>query len=287
MHFPRVLGHEIVGEIVAIGAGVDRHRPGDHIAVEPVINCGTCYSCKIGYPHSCCDLKFRGIHCDGGMQEYLSVPERKVYSIPQQVPFTQAVLAEPLGIGFEAVRLAKLLPGDTVAIPGAGAIGLACLVAVKENGYVALVSDRLDDCLERAQRLGADRPVNITKEELGQAVMKFTDGVGANVIFECAGVAGNFSTMIESASTCGRIVLVGLIFDEVKYIPRNQVAKSLHIIGTRNSSLIPQAIAFLESRGAAIERVLVTHTVPFQKAVEGFQLAGDPDTDSCKVIITF
>jgi len=285
--FPRVLGHEMAGEIVEIGTDVKERRPGDRVVVEPVVNCGTCYSCRIDSPHNCSSIQFRGIHIDGGFQEYVAVPENKVYPVPQNMPFSTAVLAEPLGIGLEATKTAQLLPGDTVAVLGAGPIGLACLLAVKANGHPTLVTDISGSCLERAKALGADRVVNITKEDMVDAVMDFTNKEGANVVMECAAAAANFHPMLAATSVCGRIVLVGLIFDEVTYAPYIQVRKHLHLLGTRNSNMIPRAIELLKEKGGTIEKVLVTHRLPFSEAIQGFQLANNPDDEKCKIILTY
>ena len=217
----------------------------------------------------------------------MAVPEYKVYPVPSDMPFTRAVLAEPIGIGLESAKTAQLFEGDTVAVLGAGPIGLACLMAAKAGGHKTLVTDISDACIERARVLGADRVVNIKNEDMVEAIMDFTNGEGANVIMECAAAAGNFHPMIEAASTCGRMVLVGLIFDEVTYAPYIQVRKHLHLLGTRNSNLIPQAIELLKENGEAIEQVTVTHQLPFEEAVEGFELAQSKTDETCKIVLTF
>ena len=285
--FPRVMGHEMAGEIVETGIDVRDRKTGDRVVVEPVVNCGTCYSCRIGSPHNCFTIQFRGIHIDGGFQEYVVVPEDKVYPVPADMPFSTAVLAEPIGIGLEAAKTARLFAGDTVAVLGAGPIGLACLMAVKANGHQTLVTDISDSCIRRAETLGADRVVNIKNEDMVEAIMDFTKGEGANVIMECAAAAANFHPMIDAASVCGRMVLVGLIFDEVTYAPYIQVRKHLHLLGTRNSNLIAQAISLLEEKGEAIEQVMVTHRLPFSEAIQGFELAQSKTDETCKIILTF
>ena len=285
--FPRVLGHEMAGEIAAVGENVSRLNPGDRVVIEPVMACGKCYSCRIVAPHNCVDLQFRGIHIDGGQQEYMVLPEEKVYPLPNNMPFSRAALAEPLSIGLESAKTAQMIPGDTVAILGAGPIGLSCLVAVKANGHRAIVTDVQDACLERARALGADRVVNIKKEDMVSSILDFTDQQGANVIMECAAAAANFHPMIEAVSICGRIVLVGLIFDEVTYAPYIQVRKHFHLMGTRNSNMIPQAIEILKADGEKIEDVFITHRIPYPSVDEGYKIMTDMNEDSCKVMLTY
>ncbi|MBW1696870.1 MAG: alcohol dehydrogenase catalytic domain-containing protein [Deltaproteobacteria bacterium] len=285
--YPRVLGHEIAGEVVKVGPDVKQRMPGERVVIEPVVECQSCYSCRIQYPHNCVNLQFRGIHIDGGQQEYVVIPEKKAYPVPQDMAFSTAALAEPLGIGLESAKTACLIPGDTVAILGAGPIGLACLIAVKANGHRAIVTDVLDPCLERAKALGADVVVNIKREDMVNSIMEFTDNKGANVIMECAAAGTNFNPMLEASSVCGRIVLVGLIFDKVSYSPYIQVRKHIHLLGTRNSNMIPQAIRMLAEKGKMIENVLVTHRIPFPKVDQGYDIMTNPAEDSCKIILTF
>ena len=283
--FPRVLGHEMAGEIVQVGPGVKERQTGERVVVEPAMACDQCYSCRVDYFHNCCELEFKGVHVDGGYQEYLSVPERSVYPVPEDMPFTMAALAEPLGIGLESAKVAQLIPGDTVAILGAGPIGLACLLAVKRDNHPVVITDIQDVCLNRAETLGVDQAVNVKHKDMIQAIMEFTDQAGANVVMECAGVAANFGPSMEAASVCGRIVVVGLIFDEVCYVPYTQIRKHLHLLGTRNSNMIPKAIELLKERGEEIERVFVTHRLDLKDAEKGLHMVNDPGIETCKVML--
>ena len=283
--FPRILGHEMAGEIVEIGPQVEDRRVGERVVVEPAKACDQCYSCRIDFFHNCCNLQFKGVHVDGGYQEYLSVPETGVYPVPSDMPYSMAALAEPLGIGLESAKIAQMIPGDGVAILGAGPIGLACLLAVKRNRHPVIITDIQDVCLERAEALGADRAVNVKQSDMVGAVMDFTDQAGANVVMECAGAASNFNPAMELASVCGRIVVVGLIFEEVRYIPYIHIRKHLHLLGTRNSNMIPEAIELLRERGEEIEKVFVTHRLGLEEAEKGLHMVIDPAVDTCKVML--
>lgn len=283
--FPRILGHEMAGEIVQVGPEVKERRSGERVVVEPATACDQCYSCRIDFFHNCCNLEFKGVHVDGGYQEYLSIPEQNVYPVPSDMPFTMAALAEPLGIGLESAKIAQLIPGDTVAILGAGPIGLACLLAVKRNNHPVIITDIQDSCLKRAEALGVNRAVNVKQSDMIDAVMDFTDQLGANVVMECAGAAANFKPALEAASVCGRIVVCGLIFDEVSYVPYIQIKKHLHLLGTRNSNMIPEAIELLKERGEEIEKVFVTHRLPLEEAEKGLRMVNDPGIDTCKVML--
>ncbi len=282
--FPHIPFHEMSGEVASVGVGVEDLKPGQHVVIEPVIECCRCYSCRIGIPHNCFHLQFRGIHVDGGGQEYLVVPRHKLYPVPDDWPHEKAALAEPLGIGLESAKTAGLIPGDTVAIFGAGPIGLAILLVVKKGGHRTLVFDIAETCLERARALGADEAVNLLKTDPLEAIRDFTKGEGANVVFEASGKASNFPLVLEGVSICGRVVVVGLIMEEVSLVPFTLIRKHIGLLGTRNSNMIPQAIELLKDR-PEISKQLITHRLPVQKAKEGFDLLLQRKEDICKIMI--
>jgi threonine dehydrogenase-like Zn-dependent dehydrogenase len=221
---------------------------------------------------------------DGGGQEYLVVPRHKLYPVPDDWPHEKAALAEPLGIGLESAKTAGLIPGDTVAIFGAGPIGLAILLAVKKGNHRTLVFDIAEPCLERARALGADETVNLLKTDPLEAIRDFTKGEGANVVFEASGKASNFPLVLEGVSICGRVVVVGLIMEEVSLVPFTLIRKHIGLLGTRNSNMIPQAIELLKDR-PDIPKQFITHRLPVQKAREGFDLLLQRKEDICKIMI--
>src|SRR5947207_5594451 len=147
--YPRIPGHELGVEVLAIGSGVTNVTPGDRCAVEPYINCQQCYACKRGHTNCCEKHQTLGVHCDGGLRPYFLVPARKLH-ISRKLAFEQLALVETLAIGCHAVFRANLQPHESCLIIGAGPIGLATLEFVKLTGATVIVLDvndgRLDFC---------------------------------------------------------------------------------------------------------------------------------------------
>ncbi|MBW2148472.1 MAG: alcohol dehydrogenase catalytic domain-containing protein [Deltaproteobacteria bacterium] len=282
--FPHIPFHEMSGEVASTGAGAEDLRPGQHVVVEPVIECGRCYSCRIGIPHNCFQLQFRGIHVDGGGREYMVVPRHKLYPVPDDWPHEKAALAEPLGIGLESAHTADLILGDTVAVFGAGPIGLAVLLAAKQGGHRTLIFDIEKPCLNRARALGADEAVNLRQTDPLEAIRDFTKGEGANVVVEASGKASNFPLSVEGVSICGRVVIAGLILEEVSLVPFTLIRKRISLRGTRNSNKIPQAIELLKER-PEIAETFITHRLPISRVKEGFELLLKRPEDICKIML--
>ncbi|MCX7730615.1 MAG: alcohol dehydrogenase catalytic domain-containing protein, partial [Candidatus Caldatribacterium sp.] len=122
--YPRVIGHEFVGEVVGRGRGVTSVQDGDHVVVEPILFCGVCYPCSVGRPNVCERLEVFGVHRDGGFQEYVVVPERNVHPFSKDIPWEEAVLMEPFTIALQVAERGSITREDKVLIIGAGPIGL-------------------------------------------------------------------------------------------------------------------------------------------------------------------
>lgn len=163
--YPRVIGHEIAGEIYKAGSMVKDFKPGDKVAVDPVISCGECYACRIGRHNVCSSVKVLGVHVDGGYSKYIKVNAGNVHRIPDYLSWEEAAVIEPFSIAAEAVDRGRLCAGDSVLICGAGPIGLVILQAVKRVGAKAMIIDIIDSRLERAKEMGADQVVNTGKTD--------------------------------------------------------------------------------------------------------------------------
>src|SRR3954464_8342250 len=138
--YPRIPGHELGVEVVAVGPNVANVRPGDRCAVEPYINCQTCYSCTRGHTNCCENHQTLGVHCDGGLRPLFTVPARKLH-VSTRLAFEQLALAAPLGIGCHASTRAKPPPAETVLVIGPGPIGLSAIEFAKLSGARTVVFD--------------------------------------------------------------------------------------------------------------------------------------------------
>ncbi|MCC6176606.1 MAG: alcohol dehydrogenase catalytic domain-containing protein [Chloroflexi bacterium] len=204
---PRVLGHEMSGTVVAVGPEVRSVDVGAVVTIDPNLPCGACFFCREAQPYMC----VRRVPAIGGFAEYILVPEQTVYPLPPGVPVEHGALTEPLSCCVHATELANIRAGGTVAIVGAGTIGLLLLQLAKRNG-AALVAVSEPDSGRRAlaERLGADVTVNPRAEDLHERLRAATGGIGVDVAFEAVGSAPTIQAAISLPRRGGTVVLVGV-----------------------------------------------------------------------------
>lgn len=283
--YPRVFGHEFVGEVVAVGSNVTSVQIGDHAVGEPIQYCGSCYPCKIGHPNVCENLQVYGVHLNGGCQSYIKMPAKCVHPVSKHVPMQYAVLAEPLTIGFRSCNRAQLLPNDIVLIQGSGTIGLCAMLAAKEKGATVIMTDLYDHKLDYARQLGADYGINTKKEDLFQAVMTITHNKGANVILDCVGNKQSLSNAIDLASAAGRIVELGMAPIESGISHLKICRRDLTIMGTRlQAHEFPEAIRFLESNWEKLQD-FITAVYPVSEVFTAFKRAIQEPGEIRKILI--
>jgi L-iditol 2-dehydrogenase len=212
---PRVLGHEVAGEISEVGAGLDGWSTGERVQVIAAIPDGTCLFCRRGQHTVCEDLESIGYQYDGGFAEFMRVPAKVlavegVNRIPDHVPFEQASLAEPLACVLNGQELVQVGEGDAVAVLGAGPIGCLHVRLARARGasVVALV-DVNDSRLELAARADPDASIDGSRDDPIDAVRKLTDGRGADVVITATGVGSAQEQALEMAALRGRISLFG------------------------------------------------------------------------------
>jgi L-iditol 2-dehydrogenase len=204
---PRVLGHEVGGTVRAVGAGVRHVRPGDAVALDTSVPCGTCYHCREGAPFFCPDR----VSVFAGFAESIVVPGAVVYPLPAGLDPVVGALAEPLSCALHAVDRAGLRAGDTAAILGAGAIGLLVLAVARLAGATrVVVSDPEPERRATAQRMGATRVVDPRQESLEEVVGAVTGGRGVDTVFEAAGVQATVDQALRLPRRGGTVVQVSV-----------------------------------------------------------------------------
>jgi threonine dehydrogenase-like Zn-dependent dehydrogenase len=188
-----IMGHEFCGTVVEVGSEVDGVRPGDRVAVEPMVFCGRCASCREGHPNLCHERRFFGVmDCNGSMAEYLNVPARLLFRMPAGMAPEIGAMVEPSAVALHATGRAGRIEGSTVLVVGAGPIGLLLVGMVKaRRPRLLLVSDLSDQRLELARRMGADVTIQAGREEVVRVVGEHTGGRGADVSFEAVGAAAS------------------------------------------------------------------------------------------------
>jgi threonine dehydrogenase-like Zn-dependent dehydrogenase len=207
----RILGHELAGEIVAVGEQVAYLAPGTRVAVAPNVGCGVCWECVQGNNNLCPDYDAFGITLDGGFAEYmlitaLAVQQGNVVEIPDNLSFEEAALSEPLSCCYNAQQACRLAPGEAMVIIGSGPMGLMNLLLSRYSGAgQVIVSEVQEDRARQAAEFGADLVVDPGKRDLKEAVLKATGGRGADVVIVAVGSAALQEQAVELAGRRGRV----------------------------------------------------------------------------------
>lgn len=286
--YPRVVGHEFVGEVVKVGNTVKNVSIGDPVAVDPVVSCGHCYACKAGRHNVCSSLEVMGVHRDGGYQEYVAVNQNQLNQLPKDIPWEVAATVEPFSIGAQVAHRGRLNENDTVLICGAGPIGLIILEVAKMKGAKVAILDIVQSRLDIAKKLGADLVVNSKISDINEAMKTFTDGEGFSLIYEATGNVNILQNCIQNLSShAGRIVVLG--FSTVEF-PIRQVdimSKELEIIGTRlNNHRFPEVINWFTNKKVN-PQTIITNTFHFTEAAKAFQYNDKNPDKVLKIILTF
>jgi L-iditol 2-dehydrogenase len=212
---PRVLGHEIAGEVAQVGTGLDSWAPGERVQVIAAIPCGACHFCRRGQETVCENLESMGYQYDGAFAEYMLVPRRVlerdgVNRVPEGVPLEAASLAEPLACVLNGQEIAEVGEGDAVAVLGAGPIGCLHVRLAHARGAAAVVlADVNQTRLDLSARVEPDALINGAREDPVDAVRKLTDGRGADVVITATGAGRAQEQALEMAAPRGRISLFG------------------------------------------------------------------------------
>lgn len=213
---PVVLGHEFSATVVETGKNVTRFKAGDRVVGEPhTLFCGKCDECRAGKIQLCAQKRSPGWGIDGAFTDYLVMPELFLHHIPPNVPNDIAALAEPMAIvTHEVLERARVEPQDTVAIIGAGPIGLLAALVAKQGGAAKtyLLGTTADEALRfpAAARLGVDRVFNVEKEDASGQIFTLTNGKGVDLAVEASGAEGGINTAIDILKKCGRLCVVGM-----------------------------------------------------------------------------
>ncbi len=292
VQFPQVIGHEVAGRIA--GLGPDTEAPfaeGDLVAIEPGISCGKCEHCLTGRPNTCPNVIFYGTPpVDGAFCEYLVHPVEYLFKAPPGVSDIEAAMTEPLGIGIHAVRIGKIVIGDTVAILGAGTIGLCTMMAaVAAGARQILVTDLLQNRLDMAADLGATATFKATEGD-SEAVLEWiaaqTDGRGVDAVFECAGQAETMAQTVPAARIGGRAVLVGICAeDEVAFELHLARRRELEMLNVRRAMFtIPTSLDLICQKRIDVASI-VTHEFKLDQLAEALDTVHERRDGVVKAVV--
>ncbi|GAA3400757.1 2,3-butanediol dehydrogenase [Paenibacillus hodogayensis] len=269
---PFALGHEFSGTIVEVGDGVTKYAAGDRVAIEPLLYCGDCYACSRGDYNQCMKVGFVGLHRDGGFAEYVVVDEYMLHRLPDEVSFEEGALIEPAAVSFYAVRESKLKAGDSVAIFGAGPIGLLTLLAAKAAGAMKLiVVDLSDERLQKAKELGATAVINGNEENIAGKIIALSNG-GVNVAYECAGAQATMTNAVASLRQGGQVMTLAVFMKPVSIDMGQIMFKAADVTATlAYRHVFPEVIGMVAAGRLDVKSVITKKIGLNQIVEEGFE----------------
>jgi len=253
---PITLGHEFAGVVAEVGEGVSRVGVGDKVVVEPYIICGRCDACRTGRYNVCQTLGFVGLSgYGGGFSQYVVAEERWIHPLGE-LGTDVGALIEPLAVAYHAVKLSKAQPEHTALVFGAGPIGLVTTAALKAAGVEqVLVVEPADVRKQKAPGAGADHVIDPTSTDVAAEVAELTEGRGADVSFECAGIDAVLKSAILSTRAGGTVVNVAIWGHEASVAMNDLVFHEVNILGS---------LAYADDHPATIEMVASGKVDPFQ-----------------------
>lgn len=285
--YPRIVGHEVAGEIIEIGSDVTRVKVGDHVVIEPITYCGECYACKSGRPNVCKEVSVFGVHEDGGMREFVTLPEKQVHPIDPEIDWDEAVMAEPYTIGAQATWRGDVQEGQTVFIQGAGPIGITVLKMAKIRGAKVIISDFTNERLKFAKANGADYTINPQEEDIKAKINEITNDEGANVVIDAVGVPQTFELAVEVASPAGNVVTLGFNETPSSIAMMHITKKELTIAGSRlQTNQFGKIVELLNSKQLT-HNGLVTHRFHIDQVQEAFDFIEKNPDKVRKAVIEF
>lgn len=285
--YPRIVGHEVAGEVVEVGTSVKGLQPGGHVVVEPINYCGECYACRKGRPNVCEKLSVFGVHEDGGMREYVVLPEKQLHSVNKDLSWDEIVLAEPYTIGAQAVWRGNVEAEDTVLIQGCGPIGICILKLAKIAGAKVYMTDLSEERMAFAKESGADEVINAGKESVKDRVLGLTNGEGPNVVIDAVGMPATVELSIDLVSPAGYVVVLG--FDErPSAIPQLPITKKeITIVGSRLQTNQFSKVVNLMNSGELKSDGLITHKFALDDVQEAFTFVENNPDKVRKALIVF
>lgn len=282
--FPRVIGHEASGEIVAVGSGVKDWKPGDLVVVRPLYTCGVCPECKSGNGNVCKQVKYLGIEVDGAFQNYWTVDAGIVHRCPEGLSLLHASLVEPLAVCCHAVARSEIKEGGYAVVIGGGPIGLMTAVVLKSKGIHVVVSELSPARLENCRKMGISC-INPQEEDLVGLINEKTHGYGVDVVFEASGSQAGLSIAPDLCHPNGKIVTVATYAVPMQVTIRAMHFKQLTMVTTRayQRADFDEALDLMKKKLFDCD-LLISKVLPLEQLEEALEICRTA-SDVVKVII--
>lgn len=283
--YPRVLGHELSGDIEEIGFGVEGLSPGDPVVIVPYKSCGTCVACRQGKTNCCVSLSIIGVHQDGGMSEFIVMPATHLLKA-DGLKLEQMAIVECLAIGAHAVRRAQFEKGQTALVIGAGPIGMGIMQFARLAGARVIAMDiapqRLSFCQDK---LGAHHTID-ARNDADEQLRALTDGEYPSVVFDATGSVKSMMNAFQFVAHAGTYVLVSLVKADISFNDPEFHKREMTLLSSRNATREDMEHVIEAMRSGDIEtETFITHRVPFDSMVDSFESWLNPETGVIKAMV--
>ena len=283
--YPRILGHELAADLIEAD-GADEFVPGEALTVIPYFNCGTCVACRNGKPNCCTQIKVCGVHIDGGMSTYLSVPSYSLLK-SEGLTYDELALAEPLAIGAHGIRRANVQKDEFVLVIGAGPIGLGTIMFAQIAGAKVIALDINDQRLQFCKEsLKTEYIINASGEDVIGRLHEITNGDMPTVVIDATGSQKAINNALQYLAHGGRFVLIGLQKEEICFSHPEFHKRETTLMSSRNATR-DDFVHVINSikNGLVNPAMLITHRVKFNEVKDAFITWSDPKTNVIKAMV--
>jgi L-iditol 2-dehydrogenase len=288
---PLVMGHEAAGVIAEVGEGVTRFAVGDRVTFDSTVYCGTCDYCLKGEINLCDNRQVVGVSTPdfrraGAFAEFVTVPERIVYRLPDALSFAEAAMLEAVSVALHAIAVSDLKGGETTLVIGAGMIGLLILQAARAGGCSRIfVADVDATRLKLAKDSGADVTILASGSEMVNEVLRLTNGAGVDLVLEAVGRDETVTASIDAVRKGGTVTLVGNITPQVTLPLQKVVSRQIRLQGScASAGEYPQAIELI-SNGKIRVTSLITAIAPLSDGARWFERLHSREPNLMKIVI--
>lgn len=288
---PIVMGHEAAGIVESVGANVRNFAPGDRVTFDSTVSCGACHFCTQGRINLCDNRQVLGVSTPdfrrhGAFAEYVTVPARISYKLPDNVPFEHAALIEAISVAVHGVGRLPLRLGDSAVVVGTGMIGLLVLQVLRLSGAGKVIAvDVEDNKLEIAKSLGADFTLNPKRDDVPKRIIEITGGYGADCAVDAVGATAPIKTCLASVRKGGTVSLIGNITPQVELPLQIAVTREITLYGScASNGEYPQCIDLL-ARGAIKVDPIISAKAPLAEGPQWFDRLYGKEAGLMKVII--
>jgi 2-desacetyl-2-hydroxyethyl bacteriochlorophyllide A dehydrogenase len=283
--YPRVLGHELAGEVAEVDENTYGLRAGDPVTIIPYLECGTCVACRQGKTNCCTQLKVLGVHIDGGMCEYLSVPLDHVIKT-ERLSLDQAAIVEPLSIGAHAVRRGDVKKDEFVLVIGAGPIGLGVMKFAKLAGARVIAMDIQEGRLQFCKKWASvDHTVLAARDPLRE-VERITEGELPTLVFDATGNARSMMEAFRYVAHGGRLVYVGLVKTDLSFHDPEFHKREITLLASRNATRddFAHVMQWIEKNEVDADS-FITHRSRYEEMIDEFNRWMQPESGVIKAMV--